>query len=435
MDNQKKIINAWCFYDWANSAFATTIIAAVLPVFFRKVSAAMISQSQLHMATSIWAYTSAAAMLIAAVLSLILGTLADYSSSKKKFLGIFAGLGILSTFFIALTGPGNWLWVALLYILASIGFAGGDVFYNSMLPHIASHKEIDRISTKGYAMGYLGGGLLLAINVCMIYFLPKALILPGGSPVPLLGMQLSFVSVSIWWGFFSIPLFRHVPEPDMINQNRKGTNPFEVAFKRLSDTFRNIRCYKQLFLFIIAFWFYNDGIGTIIKMATIYGDEIGIGTLDLIGALLLTQFTGIPFSLLFGKIAGSIGAKRSILIGLGVYLIISIGGFFMYKAIHFWILAFMVGLVQGGTQALSRSLYGAMVPKKKSAEFFSFYNISGKFAGVCGPVIFGLVSQFLKTSRMGILSLVFFFVIGGVLLLKVDVQKGMREVENENRGN
>lgn len=409
-------------YDWANSAFATTVMAAVLPIFFRNVAAVTLPEAHHHLATSVWGYTTAIAMLAVAVLSLTLGPLSDYGSSKKRFLAAFIGLGTLSTSLLTLTGVGDWIWVSLFFILGNIGYAGSEVFYDSMLPHIAPPGQIDRISTRGYALGYVGGGILLVLNIGMIWFLPKTFISTNQDSVPVLGMQLSFLSVAIWWGLFSIPLFRHVPEPQGVRSGLAGENPLGIAGRRLSTTFREIRRYKQLFLFIIAFWFYNDGIGTIIKMATAYGDEIGIGTMDLVGALLMTQAVGIPCTLAFGKLAGRISSKRAIFLGLGIYIIITVGGYFMTQAIHFWILAFLVGLVQGGTQGLSRSLYASMVPKEKSAEFFSFYNISGKFAGVMGPAIFGLTGQLARTSRLGILSLILFFVVGGILLLKVDVE-------------
>jgi UMF1 family MFS transporter len=417
--DNKKIVFSWCLYDWANSAFATTIMAAVLPIFFRRVAASTLPSGESQLATSLWGYTAALAMLIVALLSLLLGPVSDYGSTKKRFLGVFAGIGIVSTGLLSLTGHGDWLWVSVLFILGEIGFGGSEVFYDSLLPHIGKPGELNRISVRAYALGYLGGGILLAINIAMIFLLPKTVLVPGGQPEPVLGMQLSFLSVALWWAVFSIPIMKNVPEPVSNTEKLSGITPFAIARERLTSTFYHIREYKQLFLFIVAFWFYNDGIGTIIKMATAYGDEIGIGMKDLIGALLLIQFVGIPCSLLFGKLAGKIGAKRSILIGLGVYVLISIGGYFMTKAIHFWILAFVNGLVMGGTQGLSRSLFASLIPKNKSAEFFSFYNISGKFAGIVGPVVFALVGQLTGSSRLGILSLLFFFITGGALLTMV----------------
>ncbi|NQT27610.1 MFS transporter [candidate division KSB1 bacterium] len=415
---KRKIIHSWCMYDWANSAFATTIMAAVLPIFFRNVAAVTLPGSERHLATSIWGYTTSIAMLIVAILSLILGPISDATGRKKRYLAGFIIVGCLSTSLLVFTGPGQWMAVAILFIIGNIGFAGGEVFYDALLPHIAAKSEINRVSTRAYAMGYLGGGLLLALNTAMIFLLPKTIVGSEGNAVPVLGMQLSFLSVGLWWGFFSIPLFRNVPEPKSEHLQISGQS-LRFAISRLSETFGKIREYKQLFLFILAFWLYNDGIGTIIKMATIYGSEIGIGTLDMIGALLLTQFIGVPCAFAFGRIADKIGAKHAILLGLYVYIGISIGGVFMRTPLHFWILAGAVGLVQGGTQALSRSIYASMIPKERSAEFFSFYNISGKFAGVIGPAVFGLVGQITGNSRLGILSLVFFFVAGGLLLMRV----------------
>jgi len=404
-------------YDWANSAFATSIMAAILPIFFRHVAAGHLTEN--HLATSFWGYTSAIAMLCVAVLSLILGPISDYASSKKRFLSTFTLVGIGATAMLTWTGYGDWIWVALFFIFGSIGFSGSEVFYNSLLPHVAPEGMIHRISSRGYLVGYLGGGILLVIHVAAIMWLPKST-LPNGETVPLTAMRLAFFSAALWWALFSIPLFRHVPEPQGQN-GIHGHHPFQIARQRLTTTFKEIRQYKQLFIFLLAFWLYNDGISTFIKLCTAYGDEIGIGTMDLIGALVLVQFIAIPATFGFGKLAEKIGAKKSILIGLAVYFFVTLGAYKMTMALHFWILAGIVGLVQGGTQALSRSLFASMIPKTKSAEFFSFYNISGKFAGIFGPAIFGLVSQLAKSSRAGTLTLLIFFGLGGLLLWRVKI--------------
>ncbi len=410
-------------YDWANSAFATTVMAAVLPIFFRNVSTAAIPQSHHYLATSLWGYTASAAMLFIAIIALIMGPIADHFSSKKIFIGIFTSIGVLFTALISLTGSGDWIWVSIFFIAANIGFAGSEIFYDSLLPHISRPEHMDRVSTRGYATGYFGGGLLLIINIIMIWLLPKTSIQGSSVMLPILGMRLSILSAAVWWGLFSLFLFKIIPEPKIEFHDSISTNPLKISAGRLINTFKEIKRYKNLFLFLLAFWFYNDGIGTIIKMATAFGDEIGISTMDLVGALLLTQIVGFPSSLGFGKIAERIGAKKTILIGLAIYIMVSVAAFFITRAIHFWIVAFIIGLIQGGTQALSRSLFGSMVPRKKSAEFFGFYNISGKFAGIIGPAIFGIVSQLAKTSRLGVLSLILFFVTGGLLLLKVDTEK------------
>jgi UMF1 family MFS transporter len=279
-------------------------------------------------------------------------------------------------------------------------------------------------------MGYLGGGILLAINLALIKLPEFAPDLIGGiDPVKftLLMTRISLASVAVWWLVFTIPLWRKVPEPPRhVHKGELDKNPFRAGFARLGETFKEIRKYGELFKFLVAFWLFNDGIGTIIKMATIYGNEIGIGQIDLIGAILMVQFVGIPFSFAFGWLAKRIGTKKSIFLSLGVYSLISIGGYFMSTALHFWILGFAVALVQGGAQALSRSLYGRMVPKARSAEFFSFFSVSGKFAGFFGPLVFGLVSQLFGNSRLGIISLIIFFISGALLLTRVDEEKGIR---------
>jgi UMF1 family MFS transporter len=419
-----RVINAWCMYDWANSAFATTIMAAVLPTFYSAVAGGNLPGNT---ATVYWGYTSSISLLINAVLGPILGAIADHLGAKKRFLALFAALGIFFTSLLVLVGQDQWLLASGLYILGYIGFGGANVFYDSLLPHVAKREDIDCVSTKGYALGYLGGGILLAINIAMILFWDKL-----GLSSQEMASRLSFLSVGVWWAVFSIPILRTVPEPRVQTKEVAGLSLLQVAFRRLSNTFRDIRQYRELTKFIIAFWLYNDGIGTIMKMATIYGAEIGIGQTDLIGALLLTQFVGIPFSLLFGRMARWLGTKRSIYLALGVYTLISIAGYFMSTAWHFWVLAAMVGLVQGGSQALSRSLFGVMVPKPKSAEFFGFYDVSSKFAGIAGPAIFALVGQLTGTSRLSIVSLVIFFIVGGLLLTQVNDEEGIRIAQEQD---
>lgn len=417
----RRTVNAWCMYDWANSAFATTIMAAVLPTFYSSVAGANLGGNR---ATVYWGYTVSIAMAIIAVSAPILGAIADYSGTKKRFLGGFASLGILATALLYLVRTGDWLLASVLYIVGNIGFAGADIFYNSLLPHVARRGDIDQVSTKGYALGYLGGGLLLALNLAWIMF-PRVFFLPNAEAAS----RVSFVSVAVWWAIFSIPLFRRVPEPPAMPTARQPVNPVVGGIRQLAQTFRHIRQYRELWKFLIAFWLYNDGIGTIIKMATIYGSEIGIRQTDLIAALLITQFVGIPFSLAFGRLAKWLGAKRSILLALATYTLISILGYFMSVAWHFYALAIMVGFVQGGSQALSRSLFGSMIPKAKTAEFFGFYDVSGKFAGIVGPFVFALVGQLAGSSRLSIVSLVFFFVAGGLLLTRVDEKEGARMAE------
>jgi UMF1 family MFS transporter len=423
-------------YDWANSAFITTIGSAVLPAFFGGVVAAGLSDIQQSRATQIWGLTTAFAAAVVAVLAIILGPVADYSAAKKRFLRVFTVLGIVSSLALVFVGRGDWVLCVLLYIAGRVGFSGANVFYDSLLPHVASEDEMDRVSSQGYALGYLGGGILLAVNVAMILLAPEGQLwgVPWAEWMP----RLSFVTVGIWWFIFSIPIFRNVPEPPGSAGEGPRINPLRAGFGRLRHTARDLGRYRQLLLFLVAFWLYNDGISTIIDMATIYGQEVftaqGIAdpTVHLIGALLITQFVGFPFAYLFGMIARRLGAKRSIYMALVWYTLICIGGFFMTRIWQFYALAVAVGFVQGGSQALSRSLYGAMTPKDKTAEFFGFYNIMGKFSAILGPVLFAAVGRIFGQSRYSIFSLIIFFIVGIVLLSRVNEAEGIRVAREEN---
>ena len=422
----RKIINAWSMYDWANSAFATTIMAAMFPPFYRSmVTATGLGEAD---ATAYWAYTTSIALLLIAIVAPVLGAISDYTGGKKWYIAFFAALGVVGTGLFAFLGDDTYVLGSILFIAGNVGFAGANVFYESLLPHIAKKDDIDQISTRGYALGYVGGGILLIINV-LWYMKPEWFFMPGVG----FALRASFFSVAVWWALFSIPLFRSVPEPPSVRSRQESTNVLRAGFGRLAHTFRQITRYKQLLLFLAAFWLYNDGIGTIIKMATAYGDEIGIGLTDMTIALIITQFVGIPFSFGFGWLARRLGTKRSILLGLGIYTLISIAGYFMQTATHFYILAFVVGMVQGGTQALSRSLYGAMVPRSQTAEFFGFFSTSSKFAGIAGPLLFGVVSQIAGGSRLSIVSLIIFFVVGGLLLTRVNEQEGIRVAKEEDQ--
>jgi len=413
---RRKLILSWCLYDWANSAFASTIMAAVLPVFYSSVAGANLNKTT---ASSYWGYTNTLAMLVVAFSAPILGALADHRGIKKRFLALFAGMGIVSTSMLVFVGKGDWFLASFLYIIGMVGFSGGNNFYDSLLPHVAGEKDIDRVSSLGYALGYLGGGILLAFNVAMI-LKPHWFGIADAE----WGTRYSFLTVGVWWAAFSIPILKNVPEPPIVPIPGESSNPLRASLQRLSLTFHNIRQYREAFKFLIAFWLFNDGIGTIISMAVIFGAEINIPQAHLIGSILAVQFIGIPFSILFGRLAGWMGTKRSIFLGLAVYTGISIGGYFIQTALHFWILAVLVGFVQGGTQALSRSLFGTMIPRSRSAEFFSFYDVSSKFAGIIGPFVFGLVGQLTGSSRLSVVALVVFFIGGGMILFTVNEKEG-----------
>jgi UMF1 family MFS transporter len=326
-------------------------------------------------------------------------------------------------------GRGDWLFALALFIITNVGVAGSIVFYDSLLPHIVREGEIDRVSTAGYALGYLGGGVLLAINIVMMAN-PSWFFLSGRDAA----VRASLASVAVWWVLFSIPLFRRVPEPHALQRDdREGGLALGAAVIRLLQTLRELRRFRQAFLLLLAFLIYNDGIQTIIRMATIYGTEVGIDENAMIGALLITQFIGVPFGFLFGAFAGKIGAKRALFVGLAAYSVITFLGYFMRTATHFFALSVLVGMVQGGTQALSRSLFASMIPKQKSSEFFAFFGVFERYAGILGPAIFAWVVTSTGTSRSAILSLLGFFVLGGGLLMLVDVDEGRRAAREAER--
>ena len=666
----KRRQRAWALYDWANSAFATTILAAVMPAYYSGVAGATLPSEAT--ATGYWSMSLAVSLFIVALLSPILGTISDVVRGKKKLLSLFAGLGIVATGLMVFVGTGDWMLASVLFVLGRIGFSASIIFYDALLPHVAKPQDLDRLSTTGYALGYLGGGLLLAVNIVMIFVL--------GSEM---GSRLAFLSVAVWWAVFTVPLLREVPEPPSAAVQKAGMGLAEVvrvSFARLRDTFQDLRQYRELFKFLIAFLIYNDGIGTIIGLAVIYGAELGFGMLELIGALLMVQFVGIPFSFVFGRIpyreeprralflafilwnmvalplaatagrlllpddivgarqpdyetvgdwvgtgvydatdedvvqlgllsdkgeislvrmiratediwfsekvseakfegealtyiysespdaayaityngrgvslfyakgpdrgifrvyldgepydfddgddlevgevdayqhggvrwnyrlvveaeedghhtlivrntgkknakskgtrmdlgrvevlppprqsnllvviglllvvealgavfawkigerlvqplAALLNTKYTVLLALTAYAIVAIWGFFLDTVIGFWMLAWLVAVVQGGSQALSRSLYASMTPRAKSGEFFGFFSVMEKFAGILGPAIFALVVAIFDSSRPAILSLVALFIVGGWLLWRVDEKEGQRVAQKED---
>lgn len=643
----KRRIRAWTMYDWANSAFATTILAAVLPIYYSQVAGVNLASPAI--ATAYWSRGLSIGILIVAVISPILGTISDIMRGKKRFLAVFAGLGVLTTGLLILVETGDWLLASILFVLGRVGFAGANVFYDALLPHVAREEDIDQVSTRGFAMGYLGGGILLAINVVMLQYLPGTW-----------GARISFLSVAIWWAVFSIPIFLRVPEPPTATANLStGEGVLSASFKRLWDTFRHIRQYRELFKYLLAFLLYVDGIGTIIGVAAIYGAELGFSSVELVLALLLVQFVGIPFSLIFGRLPNpqekrrtfflafvvfnfvvlplvgitaanvlgnedtgfppppfestdtSVGegfypaddsmisyvgtwertvipadilglpeeatyyqtfepgdrldlpyngqnaviqfstgpesglwavevdgapvldpdsgeeviidgysaalrygveeiievsgagehllslvntggmnpdslgtemtvggveilppvrqsnlvliiglilivevvclllawllakplfsglaelmdTKNSILLSLVVYSLIAIWGYFLNSVIEFWFLAWMVAVVQGGSQALSRSLFASMSPAAESGEFFGLFGIMEKFSAVLGPLVFAFAATTFGSSRPAILSIIIFFIVGGYLLTRVNVSEGRRIAQAED---
>src|SRR3954454_7158496 len=377
-------------------------------------------------ATSRFAWATTWSILIVAIVAPVLGAVADHAPVKKRFLAVFLAIGAVATALMFFITRGNWMLALTLFVISNVGVAGSIVFYESLLPHNAADDELDRVSTAGYALGYLGGGVLLAINVVMMSR-PEWFLLPDRG----VAVRASLASVAVWWTVFSIPLFRHVREPATRAAHVAGERAGLIAaVRQLLETLRELRRYRQAFMLLRAFLIYNDGIQTIIRMATIYGTEIGLDDNAMIGALLVTQFIGIPFAFLFGTLAQRIGAKTAIFLGLGVYSLITVLGYFMRTSTEFFALAVLVGMVQGGTQALSRSLFASMIPKAKSSEFFAFFGVFERYAGILGPAVFAWVVAHSGSSRNAILSVLAFFVVGGALLTLVDVRAGRAAVRS-----
>lgn len=406
-------------YDWANSAFATTVMAGFFPIFFKQYWGQGVEVTK---STAMLGVANSVAGIGVAAVAPILGAIADSGSHKKKFLVFFAYLGVLSTAGLYFVQRGEWIFAVLMYALGTIGFSGGIIFYDSLLPSIAKEKNFDVVSAIGYAMGYLGGGLLFALNVWMVLS-PQTFGFSDSSQA----VKVSFLTVAIWWGVFTIPIILLVPEPDL---GRKPTHhSIRSGFGQILRTFKKIRHLKMVFLFLLAYWLYIDGVDTIIRMAVDYGLSIGFRSQDLIVALLITQFIGFPSAIAFGFLGKKIGAKRAIFLGIAVYIFVVFWAMGMDKPREFYVLAGTVGLVQGGVQALSRSLYSRLIPLDQSAEFFGFYNLLGKFSVIMGPLVIGLAGLISKNPRVGIGSILIFFILGSVLLYFVDERKGAEEAK------
>lgn len=419
----KRAQRAWCLYDWANSAFATSVVSAILPPYFASIAA---HSMPAHLATATWAYASALTLLVTALLAPIVGAAADRMGRRKPLLMACVLIGALGTAAISVAHWSGWALLIAAFAAAFVAFATGNVLYDSLLPSVASEEEMHSVSARGFAWGYLGGGLLLGVHLALILAPHRFGLRDSG-----VATRVAFASVAAWWLLFSIPLFRHVPEPPASGEATPLARLPGDVLGQIGRTLAGLRRRPDLLTFLIAFWLYSDGIGTIIKMATIYGNEIGIGRGDLIGALLLVQLLAAPASIAFGKLAKPLGARPAILLGIAGYVGITMFAFFLSKPWHFWALASMVALVQGGTQALSRSLFVSLVPKRQVSEMFGFYSVSEKLAGVAGPLMFGAVTQWSGGGRLATLTLLPLFIGGAWLLMRVDLERGAREAAAE----
>jgi UMF1 family MFS transporter len=419
-------LRAWALYDVANSAWMTTIIM-LFPLYFVGVAAA---DRPADTARSQFAFVTSLSVVLVGFLGPLLGAMADLRGNKKGFLGAFLALGASATAAMYLVTEGRFALAVTTFVVANVGVTSTLAFYNALLPGIAKPEEVDRVSTAGFALGYLGGGLLFAVNSMMIASPARF-----GLADTNMAIRASFLSVALWWVVFAVPLFLRVPEPAARREpgEAPGQALIPVAVGRLKETFHELRRHRDAGLLLLAFLVYNDGINTIIRMATTYGSEIGIAREHLIGALLMVQFVGVPFAFAFGLLSDRIGPKTSILLALAVYSLIAIYAFSLRTATQFYVLAFLVGTVQGGAQGLSRSLFASLIPKHKAGEMFGFFGVFDRFGGAMGTLLFGIVLAATGSSRPAIVSVIAFFLIGAFLLTRVDVERGRLLAEEENR--
>jgi MFS transporter, UMF1 family len=407
---QKPVIS-WAFYDWANSAFATTVMVVFFPVFFKQYWSGEVSAQE----STFWlGITNGGASFVLAVLAPLLGTLGDRGGSRLRFLFAFTVLGVVTTGGLSLVGQGEWEWAAVLFALGSIGFWGGIIFYDSLLIDVAPTNRLDTVSGAGYAFGYLGGGVLLAINVWMTLD-PTFFGLTDASAA----VKASFVTVAVWWALFSIPIFLFVHERAAAERAPRMISATLVreSFRELLSTFREVQRYRAVWLFLLSYWLYIDGVNTIQKMAVDYGMSIGLETSSLIQAILMVQFIGFPAALLFGWIGQRVSPLAGIFVCIVVYTLVTIYATLLTTATEFFVMAAATGCVQGGIQALSRSYYGRLIPPERAGEFYGFYNMMGKFAAVLGPLLMGTTALLSGSSRLAILSIVILFGAGAGLLL------------------
>ena len=429
--NDKKTIFGWCMYDWANSAYTTTVMTALLPNYF---ALAVVGEDGVRIggtvfsATSLWGYMVSAAALAVFLFAPILGAIADFSSSKKKFLLCFAYVGSLAATFLYWCQAGDVWRTMVLFFVSQIGFVGANVFYDAFLPQIASDDRIDWVSSKGFSLGYIGGGLQFLIALGLVAG-HEALGLTQGAAA-----RIGMAMAALWWAGFTLFTLKFLKEgkaavelPEPYRSRPRLLAYIAIGLARTVATARKVGRFKHLLLFLLAFMIYNDGIQTVISMATIYGtEELGLSTTVLMTTLLIIQFVAAGGALLFGKLAGKIGAKSAVMLCLVFWSGVVIYAYFLHTATEYFILGVVVGIVLGGSQALSRSLYGSMVPEEASAEFYGFYSVFSKFSAIWGPLAFGLIRQATGTARLSIISLMAFFIVGLALLAFVDEEEARK---------
>ena len=396
---------SWIFYDWANSAFSAIVAAIILPVFFK--SMAESSGVSAVDATAYWGYATSLGTLICAVLAPFLGTLGDFRGMKKKLFTAFMLLGVVSTFLLALTN--SWQGLLLFYVLGTLGFSGSCIYYDSFLLDVTDVSRMDRVSSVGYGLGYIGGSTIpLVVSLVLSQF-------GSGFGIPtMLATKFSFILTAVWWLVFTIPMLRHVQQKHAIEPDR---DMFAHTLRNMKDTLSMIVKNRSILFFVIAYFFYIDGVGTIIHMATVFGSSCGLDSMDLMVVLLVVQIVAFPFAILYGRLADKFGSRRMILFGIATYIVVCMLGFNLKEMKDFLLLAVLVGTAQGAIQALSRSFYGKLVPAEHASEYFGFFDVFGKFSAVIGPALFGVVAQLTGVTNYGALAVMFMFILGGAIFM------------------
>lgn len=405
-----RAMQAWSMYDWANSAFTTTVMAGFVPVLFKEYWGAGADASETSFRLGL---TNSLASLAVALMAPVLGAFADAGGTRKRFLFACTAISVMATAALALVGRGQWSMAAIVFGIGTVGFSAAMIFYDALLMDVSTPETSDRVSARGFALGYLGGGLLFAVNVLMTQK-PHWFGLADAT----MAARVSFVTVAIWWAVFSIPLFRHVRERERGTAARARGSVSE-GFRELLDTFHHLRRHRNALLFLLGYWLYIDGVSTIVRMAVDYGISLGFPSSALIGALLLTQFVGFPASIWFGRIGEKFGARAGIFIAIVVYIGICLWGYRLAHIWEFYALATLIGLVQGGINSLSRSLFSRLTPPDRSAQFFGFYNTVGRFSAVIGPVLMGAVARETHNPRLSMLALTVLFIAGAMFLARV----------------
>ena len=406
---------SWIAYDWANSAYVLIVWTVLLPAFFKDGVAVGMPKDD---STAWWSYANSLAGVLIAVAAPLLGTVADYPGRKKRLFAVFWLTGVAATFALCAVQPGWWLTCLAIFVVSAVAFFASELCYNALLVDVTTPDRLDRISSCGYAFGYIGSAIPYVACLGLVRW-HGAVGLTAAAAV-----KVSFCVAGLWWLVFTLPMLRNVHQTHAVEPTPR---PVADSFRRLGQTFRRIRGYRNVFVFLGAYFLYIDGVHTIFVMATPIGKDLGLSTDTLMLAILVVQIVGFPCAIAFGRLADRFGAKAMLMVGIIIYALVALFAVFMTSAAHFWVLAVMVGLAQGGVQALSRSLYARLIPPDQAAEFFGFYNVFGKFAAILGPLVVGALTQVTGSFRYGVPSLVVFFVVGGLLLWQVRTRQGATE--------